>query len=263
MKKSVLIGLFAIACGSAFAITGTEAVQKYYDVNPAPKFSRTEFKVDTYKGSSLDDSVGLVQYGRDSSGLTETVFEVTKNTSLKGTRFLQSQKKGEDARFIYTPALRQVRRIGVQDSSKSFVGTEFTYNDTSMREIDEDTHELMAENESVSISGTSYTCWKVKSTPVIKKNIEYDYRIQYIDHVSAMPVKIEYFDKNGSNTKTMEIKKLGKITGKTGISHWTRLVTEMTNKKTGRRSVLTITNQVLDEQLKAGYFSQSWLMTGK
>lgn len=263
MKKSILVGFMTIACSAAFAITGREVMQKYFEINPAPAFSRTTFKVDSYKGASLDETITLEQYGRNKNALTETVFEVTKSPSLKGTRFLQSQKKGDDARFIYMPSLRTVRRIGVQDQTKSFVGTEFSYNDTAMRDIDDDDHELLYENASVKIDTYNYTCWVIKSTPHSKKAVEYDYRIQYYDQKTAMPVKVEYFDKAGKMTKVMEIKKLGEITGKTGKKHYTRMVTTMTNMKTGRSSTLSLLNQILDDPLKDSYFTQNWLSTGK
>ena len=263
MKKSIVAALLSIACSAAFSLSGRDVVQKYFDTNPAPKFSKTTFKVDSYKGKSLDDSIILEQYGRNKNGLTETVFEVTKSASSRGTRLLQSQKKGEDARFIYMPSLRTVRRIGIQDQTKSFVGTEFTYNDTSLRDIDDEEHELVSENQSVKTEGGNFNCWVVKSVPKSKREVEYDYRVQYFDHTSVMPIKIEYFDKTGKPMKTMTIKKLGTITGKSGTKHYTRLVTEMLNLKTNRSSVITIQKQILDEPLKDSYFTQNWLSTGK
>ncbi|MBQ3670061.1 MAG: outer membrane lipoprotein-sorting protein [Treponema sp.] len=265
MKKMILAGVIAVACGAAFALTGTEVVQKYFDTNPAPSFSRTVFTCDSYKGGKLDDSLTLEQFGRHRNGLTETVFEVVKSASLKGTRFLQSQKKGDDARFIYAPALRTVRRIPVQDKSKQFCGSEFTYNDTSMRELEDDDHELVDEKALVRIASISYTCWAVKSTPHSKKDVEYDYRIAYYDQNTVMPVKTDYFDRSGKLMKTMEIKKLVPIQGKMNRKHWCRQVCEMSNKRTGRYSVITVKNQILDDAstVKDGYFTQNWLSTGK
>ena len=264
MKKVLLSAFVFISCCSVFAITGTEVVQKYFEKNPAPLFSKTEFKVETYEGNKLKDSITLNQFGRNKDALTETVFEVTKSPSTKGTRFLQSQKeKGSDARWIYTPALRTTRKIGAQDGSKSFVGTEFTYNDTAMRELDEDKHELLEESKTISVGGKSYNCWVVKSVPKSIKNLEFAYRVQYYDQDSCMPVKIEYFNKNDKMTKTMEIKELAVIVGANGVKHYTRKQTEIINLATNRRSVLTLLNQELDNEVSPKYFVQSWLSTGK
>lgn len=264
MKKLVTFVGAVLCCASSFAITGKEVVDKYFSENPAPVFSRTEFKVESFKNGKIDDSLTLIQFGRNKNELTETVFEVTKNPGLKGTRFLQSQKKNTaDARWIFTPALKSVRKIGSQDGGKSFVGTEFTYNDTALRDTDEDNHTLVSENQSVSVGNSTYNCYVVKSDPKSKRNIEFDYRIQYFDKNTYIPVKIEYFDKSGKLVKKMEVTKLEQLTGVSGKKYNLRKVAEITNMQTGRRSVLTILSMELDKELKATYFSQNWLSTGK
>lgn len=264
MKKLVTFVGAVLCCASSFAITGKEVVDKYFSENPAPVFSRTEFKVESFKNGKIDDSLTLIQFGRNKNELTETVFEVTKNPGLKGTRFLQSQKKNTaDARWIFTPALKSVRKIGSQDGAKSFVGTEFTYNDTALRDTDEDNHTLVSENQSVSVGNSTYNCYIVKSDPKSKRNIEFDYRIQYFDKNSMIPVKIEYFDKSGKMVKKMEVTKLEQLVGVSGKKYNLRKVAEITNMQTGRRSVLTILSMELDKELKSTYFSQNWLSTGK
>ncbi len=264
MKKLIAATVALACCASSFAITGKEVVEKYFSENPAPAFSRTEFKVESFKNGKLEDSLTLAQYGRNKNAMTETVFEVIKSPGLKGTRFLQSQKKNSaDARWIYTPALKSVRKIGSQDGGKSFVGTEFTYNDTALRDIDDDKHTLVSENQSITVGGSSYNCYVVKSVPVSKRNIEFDYRVQYFDKNSMIPVRIEYFDKNGKMTKKMDVMKLEVLTGAKGVKHNLRKIAEITNMATGRSSVLTILSMELDRELKATYFSQNWLSTGK
>jgi len=264
MKKILLSTFIFISCFSVFAITGTEVVEKYFEKNPAPIFSKTEFKLETFKDNKIEDSVSVIQFGRNKNSLTETVFEITKNPTKKGTRFLQSQKeKGADSRWIYMPSLKSTRKIGATDGAKSFVGTEFTYNDTAMREVNEDKHEIFEENKQISIDGKVYVCWVVKSVPVSKKSLEFDYRLQYYDQNTVMPVRIEYFDKTGKMTKIMEIKELATVNGTKGLVHNTRKVTEVINLVTNRRSVLTILNQELDNELKPTYFTQQWLSSGK
>lgn len=266
MKKTIFLTALVFACGvSAFAITGKEVVDRYFSVNPAPDFSSTTFKVDTYsKAGKLEDSHTLKQFGRDRNELTETSFEVVKSPSNRGTRLLQSQKKnGSDSRWIYMPSLKTTRKIGVTDGSKSFIGTEFTYNDTSMRDADEDTHELLNENGTVTVGGKTYSCYIVKSVPVVKKHLEFDYRVQYFDKTSMIPVRIEYFNKVDKMTKTMEVTSLSSVTGATGKKHNLRQVAETVNLVTGRRSVLTVLSMECDKSLKDSYFTQQWLSTGK
>ncbi len=264
MKKLVAFTAVMFSFASVFAITGKEVVEKYFEMNPAPLFSKTEFKVETFKNGKIEDAITLVQFGRNKNDLTETVFEVTKNPSLKGTRFLQSQKtKSADARWIYVPSLKAVRKIGSNDGSKSFVGTEFTYNDTALRTVEKDTHELVSENQSLTLGGSTYNCYVVKSVPVQKKGLEYDSRVLYYDKNTFIPVKIEYFDKAGKMTKVVEVKQLDKLQGASGKTYNLRKVTDFTNTQTNRRSTLTILSMELDNELKSTYFTQNWLSTGK
>lgn len=264
MKKLVAFTAVMFSFASVFAITGKEVVEKYFEMNPAPLFSKTEFKVETFKNGKIEDAITLVQFGRNKNDLTETVFEVTKNPSLKGTRFLQSQKtKSADARWIYMPSLKAVRKIGSNDGAKSFVGTEFTYNDTALRTVEKDTHELVSENQSLTLGGTTYNCYVVKSVPVQKKGLEYDSRVLYYDKNTFIPVKIEYFDKTGKMTKVVEVKQLDKLQGAGGKTYNVRRVTDFTNTQTNRRSTLTILSMELDNELKSTYFTQNWLSTGK
>ena len=264
MKKLIIFVGALFCCMPLSAITGKEVVDNYFFKNPAPAFSKTEFKVESFRNGKIEDSITIIQFGRNKNDLTETVFEITKNPSLKGTRFLQSQKKNSsDARWIFTPALKTVRKIGSQDGAKTFVGTELTYNDTALRETDKDNHSLISENQSVTVGSVSYNCYTVKSVPIQRKGLEYEYRIQYFDKNTYIPVKIEYFDKSGKLIKKMEVTKLEPLVGATGKKHNLRRVTEITNMLTGHRSVLTILSMELDKELKATYFSQNWLSTGK
>ncbi len=265
MKKFISLSALVLSCcASVFAISGAEVVDKYFANNPAPDFSKTQFKVESFKNGKLDESITLAQYGRNKNDLTETVFEVTKSPQMKGTRFLQSQKKNAgDARWIYMPSLRTTRKIGAQDGSKSFVGTEFTYNDTALRDTDEDTHSIVNENASIKVGSTTYSCYAVKSVPKVKRNLEFDYRIQYFDKKTYIPVRIEYFNKANKMTKTLEVVKLTSLKGASGKTHNLRQVTESTNLVTGRKSVLTILSMELDKSLKSSYFTQQWLSTGK
>ena len=48
----------------------------------------------------------------------------------KGVSFLTwEHKKQDDDQWLYLPALKRVKRISAADKSKSFMGTDFSYND--------------------------------------------------------------------------------------------------------------------------------------
>jgi hypothetical protein len=51
----------------------------------------------------------------------------------------------DDDRWLYVPALKLVRRIAASDKHTSFVGSDFSYEDVSGREPEDDTHRLLRE----------------------------------------------------------------------------------------------------------------------
>src|SRR3990172_1448528 len=53
----------------------------------------------------------------------------------------------DDDRWLYIPALKLVRRIAASDKRSSFAGSDFSYEDVSGREPEEDTHKLLKEEK--------------------------------------------------------------------------------------------------------------------
>ncbi|WP_407426586.1 outer membrane lipoprotein-sorting protein, partial [Treponema sp.] len=177
------------------------------------------------------------------------------------------EKNGrEDDRWIYMPSLRQVRRIPMGERYKQFVGCEFTYNDMGVRNVEEDDHTLLESNVKVTAGSKNYTCWKIKSVPHKKSEVEYSYRIQYIDTETYLPAKIEYFDKKDQTKimKTYTTEDWKYITApKTGVKYTMRMRARIVNNITGRQTLLDIKDPKFDEGISAAYFTQQYLSTGK
>ena len=93
----------------------------------------------------------------------------------------------EDDRWIYVPAVDLVRRIASSDARSSFVGSDFTYEDVSGRDLDADTHTLLREEKL-----GEKDCYVVESVP--KETIDYVKRISWIDKATFLSLKEEYYD---------------------------------------------------------------------
>jgi hypothetical protein len=71
----------------------------------------------------------------------------TYPSDIKGTAFLVwAHPDGEDERFLYLPALGRVRRITGAEAQDNFVGSDFTYEDISGRELDDYTYTMVEQN---------------------------------------------------------------------------------------------------------------------
>src|SRR4030042_5510387 len=53
----------------------------------------------------------------------------------------------DDDRWLFVPAIDLVRRIAASDARSSFVGSDFTYEDVSGRDVGSDTHRLLREEK--------------------------------------------------------------------------------------------------------------------
>ncbi|WP_191017887.1 outer membrane lipoprotein-sorting protein [Treponema zioleckii] len=277
MKLTKLLApmAFALTISSyAFADEAYDVMKKFSTLK-APDYSESQMNLDVIEKSGKVDHQVMMQYGNRKNGLINTVFEFVTSKESKGTRVLQMEKTAkDDDRWIYMPSLRQTRRIPSSERSKSFVGCEFTYNDMSIRHVDDDTHEMVNANESITINGNTngakygtatYNCWKIKSTPVKKSTVEYSYRYSWIDKNTYLPVKMEYYDKKDTSKlyKTFIIEKVETVTGATGIKYPLRRSCLITNEITGRKTRVSVTNIKWDKKIPDSYFTQNWLTTGK
>ena len=79
---------------------------------------------------------------------------------------------------------KKVRRIRATDKSRSFQGSDFSYEDLSGRELDSDRYELIGEDF---FNGTQ--CYKVKAVP-LEKDTQYSSRIIWVDKKYFLMKKI-------------------------------------------------------------------------
>ena len=89
----------------------------------------------------------------------------TYPTDIKGTAFLVwEHPEGEDERFLYLPALGRTRRIAGAEAQDSFVGSDFTYEDISGRELDDYTYSMVEQDAAwTAPDGQKVPAWRIES----------------------------------------------------------------------------------------------------
>lgn len=266
LKKIAVFSLAFSLSAAAFADEAYDIVKKSSTL-PAPDTSTATMMLYNIEKSGAVEEMPMKQHGRTKDDLIYTVFDIRGPASKKDTRVLQMERsKREDDRWIYMPKLKQVRRIPMGERYKQFVGCEFTYNDMAVRHVDDDKHEMLEKDVSITVpGGRKYQCWKIKSVPLKKSEVEYSYRIQYIDKETYLPAKIEYFDKKNQDQimKTYTTEDWIYLTSKTGKKYTMRMKARMANNKTGRETVLEIKDPIMDGPMSEAYFTQQYLSTGK
>jgi outer membrane lipoprotein-sorting protein len=110
----------------------------------------------------------------------------------------------EDDRWLYLPALDLVKRIAAGDKRTSFVGSDFLYEDVSGRGTDLDKHEL---------TKTTDEFFVLENTPKNPEEVEFSYYSVSVERKTFMPVKMEYYDKDGKLYRVVESIKVDQIEG--------------------------------------------------
>lgn len=265
--KNIAISTLALALAtSAFADQkGKDIIQRVLAVED-PSFSQTAVVMTLTEKNGAKDVRQVKQYGRKQGDLKAIVMDfVGPGTSkVKGTRFLLQEKGNgkDDDKFIYMPELKSTRRVSTADGSKSFVGTDASYDDLSTRDIEKDEHNFLKE-ESKTVNGTTYNCYVVSSKSKNPNDTQYGEKIQWIDKDKLIPVYGELYDKKGSLLKVLEVQKLESVKGTTGKSYNTPMISFMKNVQTGHSTKLEVKQIVLDKPLPANVFTQNFLNTGK
>jgi outer membrane lipoprotein-sorting protein len=167
---------------------------------------------------------------------------------VKGTSFLVWKYPGKESdRWIYVPALKLVKRIAADDKRSSFVGSDFTYEDVSGRNVEDETHTVVRKED---LGGRP--TYVVESKP--KTVFDYSRRLSWIDSERWLPLKEEYFDARNEPLRTFTADKV-ELTGK----QWTIMARSMKNLQSGHRTEVVYQEVGYDLGLKPDIFTERYL----
>lgn len=164
---------------------------------------------------------------------------------VKGTTFLVWRYPAkDDDRWIFIPALKLVRRIAASDRRSSFVGSDFTYEDISGRDVSDETHTLLR-SETLG----DRACYVLESRPVA--GADYARRVSWIDSERWLPLKEEYFDARGQKVREFAADRVEEIGG-----HWTVTRRTMRTLQTGQRTEVSFRDVSYDQGLPDIVFTE-------
>ncbi len=258
-KLSVMAAALVALNGMAFAdAKGTEIMTRVAAFKK-PSYPRTQVVMTLQDKNGTKEDRQIIEYGKEAGGKTYVVMDFRGPANVKDTRFLQiTNKNGPDDKFIYLPSLKSVRRVNSSEGSKSFMGSDATYDDLSTRDVSEDEHQYLRDESITVESGVTYNCHVIKEIPLDKKGTQYSYRLVWIDKVTMYPVHTEMYDKNEKLVKLLEVLKIQKING-----YDIPMQNKLKNFQTGHSTTLTVLKVEVDSPLPDRVFTQNFLTTGK
>lgn len=195
-------------------------------------------EIDPKNPNGSDDYMGdqkFYIYFKRPADVNKMVFMVWKHADMDT----------EDDRWLYLPALDLVKRIAGTEKRTSFVGSDFFYEDVSGRNINEDVHEL---------EKTTDDYYVLKNTPKDPGAVEFKYFTMWIHKDTFIPIKIEYFDKNGEKYREYAARGVETIEG-----HPTVIRASMKNLNTGSETTISYRKVNYDIDLPENIFTERYL----
>lgn len=212
-------------------LTARQIVDKSYNLEDG-KDMRAIMIMKIVKPSGKTKTRNLNFYRKDFGKDNRTLIVFRSPADVKGTSFLTwNNKDKENDQWLYLPALKRVRRIAASNKSKSFMGSDFSFEDLSSRSINEDTFKLLKEEKF-----KGFSCYVVEAKAK-KDNEKFIKRKYWIRHDNFLIVKSEFYDKSNDLSKVFtadNIKKINNI--------WTVLTLKMENFKTKRYSTMELSD---------------------
>ena len=155
----------------------------------------------------------------------------------------------DDDRWLFVPAIKLVRRIAADDSRSSFVGSDFTYEDVSGRDIELDTHTLLREE---TLGGTN--CYVIQSVPAGGAASEFGRMRSWVAKDTWLPLKEEYDDRRGQLARVFTADEVQTIGG-----HPTVMRRTMRDVKREHRTEVVFESVRYDVGLSEELFAERYL----
>lgn len=162
---------------------------------------------------------------------------------VRGTVFLShTHPDRPDDQWLYLPALKRVKRIAPANKTSPFMGSEFSYEDLALAEVEKYTYAYRGDK---SYEGAARLL--LERIPVDAES-GYSRQLVWVDQKRYVPLRIEYFDRRGEKMKTLTLRDYRQYLGRHWRAHEARMENHQSDKRTILRSQDIRFRQGLSEQ---------------
>jgi outer membrane lipoprotein-sorting protein len=165
-----------------------------------------------------------------------------------------SHKEGADDQWLYLPALKRVKRISSSNKSGSFMGSEFSYEDLSSREVEKYTYRYLRDEPCPGEEFKGLTCFVSESFPA-EKGSGYTKLVAWVDQKEYRSAKVEFYDRKKTHLKTLTFSGYKKYSDK----FWRPTNLDIVNHQSDKSTKLVFKDYRFGVGLKPADFSQSAL----
>jgi predicted RND superfamily exporter protein/outer membrane lipoprotein-sorting protein len=170
--------------------------------------AKIAMKLQTKGGDVRERQIAMLRKNEGEPGGNQRYFlYFHKPDDVRRTAFLVwKYPEKDDDRWLFLPAVDVVRRIAASDRRSSFVGSDFTYEDISGRDLAADTRKLLGTEKLGDVG-----CFVIESLP--KEEAEYGKKVSWIETQTYLPKKEEYYDRRGQLYKVFTADALETVKG--------------------------------------------------
>jgi len=239
---TVALAWFSVAFGQ----TADEIVQRARSANVVERSMQAITMTIVGRGGSEREIELELRSRRDPDAIGSYI-EVKTPADLAGTKLLDIERDGREEQLLKLGSFPGVKRISGNGKRSSFLGSDFTYEDLSIREVARGEHTLAADEGDV---------WIIETVP--EDSPQYARVRAHISKSDLVARKVEFFDKkDGDLVKVLEVTETS-TQGSTTLPR----KTIMRNVQKGRHTELAVTVQRIDvseEELPAEVFTAAYL----
>jgi outer membrane lipoprotein-sorting protein len=203
MKKLLVYGLLSTYLFSG-DITGREIINKM--VSPdGVMTSKMEIKLintDIKRGKEKTTVREMTRFHKkyiNGTYASKSLLRFSKPDIIKGTGFLiWANSSGINDQWLFLPRVKTARKIEAQEKTKSFMNTEFSYED--LESFNKPDEQYFLDDEEI-LNGLH--CYIVEV--ISHSSTQYKYRLAWIDSQDWLLRKVEFYDKNNKLYKTLYV----------------------------------------------------------
>jgi len=253
MKRYWLLLIAALLPLQALALSGEDVMKKSQAafLYPGKDFkARVVMKLVNKDGQERIREMTMLRKNAGEPGGEQKYFlYFFQPADVKDMSFMIYKYPAKNAdRWMFIPAINMVKRIAAQDNRSSFVGSDFTYEDVSGRNIEDDSHVIEREEKL-----GNRDCFVVKSTPKTA-DADFGYKFTWVDKANSLPLKEEQFDKKGARYKLFTAEEVTEIKGFPTVAK-----RSMKNLQTGHRTDVSYLKADYDIGIDDSLFSERFL----
>lgn len=255
---AAVVFVLAPAAGSAQAAEIVERSQQAFYYAGADMKARVAMDLITDAGKRRTRILTMLRKNDPRSRNQKYFLYFHEPGDVRRTAFLVwKYPERDDERWILIPAVNTVRRVAAGDSRSSFVGSDFTYEDISGRDLSADTHTLLREERLGDAD-----CYVIQSTP--RTAAEYTKKLAWIDKKTFLPRREEYYDAQDELARFFTADTIENVAVGEGAARKTYpTVTKRTmkNVKSGHRTEVGFSGVSYDVGVDDGLFTERALQS--